>query len=119
MKINKLWVLPVLSSEVDKISFLYDGISIIITGYNEKDGEKFKLLFNKVKCYKHTDERFTKDYYNCYDTLVEVEDSEWIKELKQLNEEDFNYWKPKHFAIYLDSVGLFEIISNNFVITND
>lgn len=116
MKITKLWELPVLSSEVDEISVVQNGCSITITGFN--GGVKFKLHFNVVLCYRYTSERFTKHLYDSYDTLVEIEDSDWLKELKQLNEDDLNFWKPRHFAIYLDSVGLYEIISNNFLTSN-
>jgi hypothetical protein len=119
MKITKLWDLPVLSSEVDKISVLHNGCSITITGYNINGGEKYRLHFDVVLCYRHTSERFTKHLYDSYDTLVEIEESDWLKKLKQLNEDDFSFWKPRHYAIYLDSVGLYEIISNNYLTSNE
>lgn len=47
-------------------------------------------------------------------------DSEWLEELKGINEEDYNYWKPKHYIMYLDEVGMFQFIAQGFeVIENE
>jgi hypothetical protein len=45
-----------------------------------------------------------------YDTLVEVDDSPWVKEMRADTQELFRYtWGMHHYMIYLDSVGCFEV----------
>lgn len=41
-------------------------------------------------------------------------DSEWLDELKGINKEDFDYWKPKHYIIYLDGIGMFQFIAQGY-----
>ena len=72
------------------------------------------IKFVSVLCNKHTSERFTPELYDSYDRVVELVDSEWLEELKGINEEGYNYWKPKHYIIYLDSVGLFQFIAQGY-----
>lgn len=58
------------------------------------------------------------------DMDIEIEligvDEEWLEELKGINEETYNYWKPKHYIMYLDEVGMFQFIAQGFeVIENE
>jgi hypothetical protein len=39
-----------------------------------------------------------------YDTLVQVEDSSWVDEIR-------DQWEMRHYMIYLDSAGCFEVIA--------
>ena len=57
--------------------------------------------------------RFTSELYDAYDKVVEVIDSEWLEELKKVNEEDFSYWKPKHYILYLDGFGMYQFIAQS------
>jgi len=45
---------------------------------------------------------------------VEVIDSEWLEELKSINPENFYFWNPKHYALYLDRFGLYQFIARLF-----
>ena len=54
--------------------------------------------------------KYGKDYA---DKVVEVIDSEWLEELKKINEEDFSYWKPKHYILYLDGFGMYQFIAQS------
>ncbi len=50
-----------------------------------------------------------------YDTLVEVEDSAWVAEMRADTCEQWrNKWETHHYMIYLDSVGCFEIIAESW-----
>lgn len=45
-----------------------------------------------------------------YDTLAEVHDSEWVSELLAAEpRETWGRWDIRHFMIYLDSAGCFEV----------
>ena len=47
-----------------------------------------------------------------YDTLVEVEDSPWVQELRaDTNEQWRDKGQTHHYMIYLDGVGSFEVIA--------
>ncbi len=46
------------------------------------------------------------------DTLVEVEDSSWVREIQlDTGEQWRNQFKTHHYMIYLDSAGCFEVIA--------
>src|SRR5208282_2137709 len=46
-----------------------------------------------------------------YDTLVEVEDSAWVKEVRADTQPLWkDKWPMHHYMIYLDSAGCFEVI---------
>jgi hypothetical protein len=47
-----------------------------------------------------------------YDTLVEIEDSPWVDEVRSdMNPQWRDKWEMHHYMIYLDSAGCFEIIA--------
>lgn len=110
--------LPVFSSALEKApTFIYKGMNIKmeIEGYDEEDNlKKVTLVFSAVLCFKKTSARFTPELYGAYDKVVELCDSEWLRELAEINSEDFNYWNPKHYVLYLDSVGMFQFIAQEF-----
>ena len=35
------------------------------------------------------------------------------EELKKINEEDFSFWKPKHYSLYLDGFGMYQFIAQS------
>jgi hypothetical protein len=51
---------------------------------------------------------------DAYDTVVEIVDSKWVKEFYNINRQIADFWKVKHFAIFLDSNGLYEFIARGF-----
>ena len=83
-----------------------------IEGYdNEGKINKVRVEFDSVLCYKKTSARFTPNLYDSYDKVVELLDSDWLNELKAINNEDYNFWKPRHFVLYLDEIGMYEFIA--------
>lgn len=118
MKNEIKYELPIYSSnlEGDPILFSEDmNMKIELMGVDDKNrSRKISIKFNSVICNKYTSARFTPDLYDSYDKIVELIDSEWLEELKKLNEEDFYYWQPKHYIIYLDGVGMFQFIAQNY-----
>lgn len=52
-----------------------------------------------------------------YDTLVEIENSPWVEEMRaDVNEMWRNKWEMHHYMIYLDSAGCFEIIAESWAV---
>ncbi|MDD4688791.1 MAG: hypothetical protein PHE51_03470 [Eubacteriales bacterium] len=93
-------------------------IILELTGFDEKDKlKKIIIQFNSVVCYKYTLAGFTPKLYNSYDKIVELKESEWLQELKNINQEKFSYWKPSHYIIYLDEVGMFQFIAKGYEVT--
>lgn len=94
--------------------FIVDGMKTIlkIEGYDD-EGEinKVRIEFDSVLCYKRTSARFTPKLYDSYDKVVELQDSDWLNELKAINNEDYDFWKPRHFILYLDEIGMYEFIA--------
>lgn len=119
MDIKKIWELPMLSAQLeDEPEIIIKQMNIVfsICYYDEslKKNKIVKIKFNSVLCHKHTSERFTKAMLDAYDTVVEIYESDWLKELYKLNERDYEFWKPKHYAIYFDGNGLYQFIARSF-----
>ncbi|RPF43406.1 hypothetical protein EDD70_2370 [Hydrogenoanaerobacterium saccharovorans] len=121
MQINKLWSLPILSSEIEEgVSISSDGMDIILSfkcALESGRQKKYEIRFESVLCHTHTSERFTPKMFDSYDTLVSLEESEWLNNLKILNSRDFEFWKPKHFVIYFDGSGQYQFIAREFVVS--
>ena len=77
----------------------------------EKRRRKISIRFNTVLCHKHTSARFTPILYDSYDRVVELLDSDWLQELKSINQDEFNYWGLKHYILYLSDIGMFQFIA--------
>jgi len=87
-------------------------------GY-KKDGVKHEggISFSRVLATRTRAERSCKVWHmeGAYDTLVEVEGSPWIEEMRADTTEQFRFmWEMHHYMIYLDSVGCFEIIAESW-----
>ncbi len=123
MKNEIRYELPMFSSNLIKepnIRFENMDVKIDIDGYDEEDKlKRITITIISVLCIKQTSVRFTPIIYDSYDRIVELIDSEWLKELKAINEEDFNYWEPKHYILYLDGIGMYQFIGQGFEVVNN
>lgn len=121
MKIKCLFEIPILSSELDSaIEIVIKGLDItLILKYFDEKNKVLKIRFDTVLCHMHTSQSFTKALLNAYDTIVEIEDSEWINEIKKLNEDEFNFWKLKHYAIYLEDLGMYQFLARGYDVTTE
>lgn len=116
--------LPIFSSTLEKDPVVESknmNMEIELIGADTENRlRKIVIKFNSVLCNKHTSARFTPKLYDSYDRVVELVDSEWLEELKDINGEDYNYWQPKHYIMYLDGVGMFQFIAQGYeVIENE
>ncbi len=115
-----LHTIPVPSTDFRTEAY-FDGKGIMPTirfGY-EKEGTVFQggIKFSKVAAVRLRTERCCKAWHieGAYDTLVEVEDSPWVEEIRVDTIEQWrDKWEMHHYMIYLDSVGCFEIIAESW-----
>ncbi len=115
-----LHVVPVASTGFI-IEAYWDGRGIapaIRFGY-ERDGIEYLsgIEFRRVLAMRKRAERCSKAWHieSAYDTLVEIESSEWLTEiLADTSGLWRNKWEIHHYMIYLDSVGCFEVLAESW-----
>jgi hypothetical protein len=93
--------------------------SAIVFSY-ERDGARHQggIKFNAIAAMKTRAERCCRAWHieGAYDTLVEIENSDWVIEIREdMNERWRDHWATHHYMIYLDSVGCFELIADSWV----
>ena|SRR5579862_7119218 len=81
-----------------------------------KDGSEIQggIKFRNVCAMQKRAERCCTEWHirDVYDTLVEIEDSDWVKEVRaDMDERWRNKWETHHYMIYFDSAGCFEVIA--------
>ena len=77
------------------------------------------ISFEKISATRTRAERCCKAWHveGAYDTLVEIEGSAWLEEIRADTQEMWrNQWEMHHYMIYLDSAGCFEIIASSWKI---
>jgi hypothetical protein len=75
------------------------------------------IKFSKVAAVRTRTERCCTAWHieGAYDTLIEVEGSPWVEEIRADTKEFWrNKWEMHHYMIYLDSVGCFEFIAESW-----
>jgi len=75
------------------------------------------IRFNRILATRTRAERCCTSWHIeiAYDTLVEVEESPWIEEMRAAIDVNWrDRWQMHHYMIYLDSVGCFEIIAESW-----
>jgi len=119
MTSNKpLHTVPVASTSFTTEAYFDDRESSIRFGYN-KDGTKREggIKFYEVAAMRTRAERCCTAWHieGAYDTLVGVESSSWVEEMRADTQEQWrDRWAMHHYMIYLDSVGCFEVIANSW-----
>lgn len=95
-------------------------VEIIIEGYDDEElFSRICIKFSSVLGMKHTSARFTPEMYGAYDKIVQLSESEWLKEMQKLNNDDYCYWKPNHYVMYLDGMGLYQFIAKSIEVTKN
>jgi hypothetical protein len=97
----------------------YDGQAEAIRFSYEKEGAPFQsgIKFSRVAAYRERAERCCTAWHieEAYDTLVEVEGSPWVDEIREDTQELWrDTWAMHHYMIYLDSTGCLEVIAESW-----
>ncbi|MFN7222330.1 MAG: hypothetical protein ACK5UX_17055 [Burkholderiales bacterium] len=90
------------------IRFAYD-----VEGLSHNAG----IGFHKLAALRLRGERFCSTWHIevAYDTLVEVENSSWLLELRSDMPDQYQEtWPARHYMIYLDSAGCFEFAAESW-----
>lgn len=117
-----LWEFPVPSTNLcSNVRFVFPGADVWIL-YEYFDYDDPDIVYNSgikfynVQAHRHSNEKFTSSLLGAYDAIVEINDSDWIEHLTKLNPKIAGFWGIRHYAIYLDSNGLFEFAASRFEI---
>jgi hypothetical protein len=119
-----LYEVPVPSTE-----FVVDAVlcgSVIRYSYVRDDIEmKSGISFRNVKAKRTRSEIACTSWHieGAYDTLVEVNDSEWVQEIlaetHERRERSGEIWDLHHYLIYLDGTGCSEIVAASWQIIDE
>jgi len=95
------------------------GVSPAIRFSYEKAGVNYRggIVFERVLAARERAERCCKAWHieGAYDTLVEIEGSPWVEEMRGDTAEQWrSKWEMHHYMIYLDSAGCFEVIAESW-----
>ena len=107
--------LPVPSTSfLTDVRFEHPGGEALLRFEFERDGIAYRggLRFERVRAYKFRAESHCTAWHvkGAYDTLAEVTDSDWVSELRAAEpSETWGRWEIRHFVIYVDSAGCFEV----------
>jgi hypothetical protein len=122
---KRLFEIPVPSTSLTSEAY-FDGQGVmpaIRFGY-AKDGIEYRagIGFTRVLAARKRAERCCTAWHieGAYDTLVEIEDSSWVREIRADTQEMWrDKWATHHYMIYLDSAGCFEVIAESWTIIED
>ena len=83
----------------------------------EREGAMYSggFRFVRVRAFRYRAEGHCTAWHvdGAYDTLVEVESSAWIDEIRRDSPLGGHEWKMHHYLIYVDDAGAYEVISES------
>ena len=109
---------PPPSAFTEDVLFTDRGATVELRCTYERHGEMYAggLTFEVVRAYRFRAEGHCTPWHveDAYDTLVEVEDSEWVEELRAAERsESGSRWTIRHFLIFIDGSGAYEIAAES------
>lgn len=98
------------------------GTSLEIRYEFDRDGALFRgvIEFRKVRASRWRAEPYCTVWHikDCYDTVAEVLESDWVEELQEAQTTGQRSWMMRHFMIYLDSAGCFEFVAESALMSD-
>lgn len=121
-KKNPCYTIPEPSTAIcSEVKLSYPKGGLILRYDYDRDGLIYKsgLKFKKAIAHRHHYDVCCTIWHirDVYDTLVEVKESSWLKELKDIateNKRDIS--DMHHYMIYFDDAGCYEIIASSWEI---
>src|ERR1700687_4538686 len=112
--LKPIYELPVRSSRFDHVDYCND---ILYFDY-VRDGvaRSAAIRFDRVPAYRFRTERCVRRWqHEARDILSEVEESEWVEEIRADTNESYRYREVMHhYVINLTHVGTFEILAESW-----
>lgn len=98
---------------------VHEGGSLTLRFEFDRDGVLVRsgVVFAKVRAHRWRAESHCTAWHieGAYDTVVEVEDSGWVTELLMAEpRETWGRWVIRHFMIFIDSAGCFEVAAESW-----
>lgn len=117
---KRIYDLPVLSSEFRSVRVeARPNCYALIFEYKDETGVMTtrQIEFTGVRAYRHRAEVHCTKWHveDVYDALAQVDDSEWVADVRGETAKGWeDYWTLNHYMIYLDSVGSFEVLADEW-----
>jgi hypothetical protein len=117
---SALYQIPVPSTEVGgKVQFDHDGGTgrISFEYFQGASAYVSAIEFRRVRAFRHRAELYCSAWHieGAYDTLVEIAPSRWAREINaDAPEGGGQKWSIRHFLIYLDSAGAYEVLAESW-----
>ena len=115
-KLKILYEYKEASTVLDTPKVCYD-LNDFVLELKYSDNKRYKIYFRGIFGFKYSSHPLcTADDVDAYDQIVEVLDSDWLKEFSQLDEEMTHTKKDElhHYMTYFDSEGVYEFIAKSF-----
>ena len=96
-----------------KLRFQFDRDGVLLTG---------GVVFSKIRAHRWRAESHCTAWHieDAYDTIVEIEGSDWARELVMAEPiQARGRWVIRHFMLFLDSAGCFEIAAESWTLVPD
>ena len=109
---------PPPSAFTEDAVFIHPGGDAELRCTYERNGSMYVggIRFHRVRSYRFRAEGHCTAWHveDAYDTLVEVERSAWVGELLAAEpSETGGHWKIRHFLIYIDGAGAYEVAAED------
>ena len=100
--------------------FLPSGKDVLISytfPTKENDFTNGEIRFKNVCAYRWTTHMSCSvEMIEAYDKIVEIDSSEWAKELRELQIEKGYPVQVHHYRVFFDSEGCYEIVAESFLV---
>lgn len=125
MKKSVLGVIPCPSTEIvgePEVRLVGRDLSLLFEFEDDAD-DRFSsgIVFGGVRAFRKRAESLCTAWHveDAYDSLVEVSDSDWVRELKADSDAQWRDRFPmRHFMVYLDSFGALEVVGGEASLLN-
>jgi hypothetical protein len=95
----------------------WSGDSLVFKFFSEGKISRDGVMFTAITAMRKRTERCCTAWHieGFYDTVCEVEDSDWVREIRHdLQPQFLEKWHLNHYGIYLDSYGCLEVIAHSW-----
>lgn len=95
-----------------------DGGDLLLSMDFDDEGRKRSacLRFARQRAFRKRSETYCTEWHvtDTYDTVCEVQPSDWVKELRAASVPEWrDHWVMHHFIIYVDSFGCLEVVAES------
>lgn len=103
---------------VSDVMSIFDGGALELRFEFDLDGVVYRsgVRFEKVRAHRYRAEGHCRPWHvDVYGIVAEVEDSDWVADLSVSEPaETWGGWVLRHFMLYIDSAGCFEVVAGSW-----